>query len=113
VKLGKNASDTCATLSKVYRREAMKKSSVFEWHIWFKGSSYVKITNEDNAHHDMKGTVQLEFSQTVKQAYCVEILKQLHEAVHRKRFELQPKNWILHHDNAPAHKVLSGPKINY
>jgi hypothetical protein len=32
----------------------------------------------------------------------VEILKQLHEAVHRKRPELS----ILHHDNAPAHMVL-------
>jgi hypothetical protein len=37
----------------------------------------------------------------------VEILKQLHEAVWRKRPELWPNNWILHHDNAPAHKVLS------
>jgi len=29
----------------------MKKSSVSEWHIWFKDSLHVKITNEDNAHH--------------------------------------------------------------
>jgi len=30
VKLGKNASDTCAMFSKVYGGEAMKKSIVFE-----------------------------------------------------------------------------------
>jgi len=36
VKLGKNASDTCAMLSEAYGEEAMKKSSVFEWHKWFK-----------------------------------------------------------------------------
>jgi hypothetical protein len=35
-KLGKNASDTCAMLFKAYGREAMKKSSVFEWHKRFK-----------------------------------------------------------------------------
>jgi len=32
--------------------------------------------------------------------------------------ELQPNNWILHHDSASAHKVLSGKqflalKLNY
>jgi hypothetical protein len=30
VKLGKNATDTCAVLSKAYGVEATKKSSVFE-----------------------------------------------------------------------------------
>jgi hypothetical protein len=37
----------------------------------------------------------------------VEILKQLHEAVHRKRPELWPNDLILNHRNAPAHEVLS------
>jgi hypothetical protein len=36
VKSGKNASDTCTVLSEAYRREVMKKSSVFEWHKQFK-----------------------------------------------------------------------------
>jgi hypothetical protein len=44
--------------------------------------------------------------QTVNQAYYVEILKQLHEAVCTKRHELWPSDWMLHHDNAPIHKVL-------
>jgi hypothetical protein len=44
MKLGKNASDTYAVLSKVYGGEATKKSSVSEWHKWFKESSHVKIT---------------------------------------------------------------------
>jgi alpha-L-fucosidase len=43
----------------------------------------------------------------VNQAYCVEILKRLREAVRRKRPELWPNDWILHHDKAPAHKTLS------
>jgi hypothetical protein len=37
----------------------------------------------------------------------MEILKRLREAVHSKRPELWPSDWILHHDNALAHKALS------
>jgi hypothetical protein len=57
---------------------------------------------------NVKGTGHFEFiqqGQTVNQAYYVEILKQLHETVYRKRSELQPNDWILHHDTALA---LSG-----
>jgi histone-lysine N-methyltransferase SETMAR len=59
---------------------------------------------------NIKGIVHLEFitqGETVNQGYYVEILKWLHEAVHREGSELWSNNWILHHDNAPAHKVLS------
>jgi hypothetical protein len=54
----------------------------------------------------IKGTIHSEFipqGQTVNQAYYVEILKQLCEAVHRKR----PEGWIPHFDDAPAYKLLS------
>jgi hypothetical protein len=59
---------------------------------------------------DIKVIVHFEFipqGQTVNEAYYMEILKQLREAVHRKRPELWPNVWIPHHDNAPAHKALS------
>jgi hypothetical protein len=59
---------------------------------------------------DIKGLVHFEIfpqSQTVKQAYYMKILKQLHEGVHRKRRELFPNDCILHHNIAPAHKALS------
>jgi len=66
---------------------------------------------------NIKGIVHFDFipqGQTVNQAYCMEILKWLHEPVCRKRPELWPNDWILHD---PAYKVLSvkqfWPKVNY
>jgi hypothetical protein len=59
---------------------------------------------------DINGIVHFEFipqGQTVTQAYYVEILERLHEAVYRKGPELWPINWIPHHYNASAHKALS------
>jgi hypothetical protein len=35
----------------------------------------------------------------------------LHEAMYRKRPELWPNDWILHHDNAPANKTLSAKQF--
>jgi hypothetical protein len=87
VKLGKNASDTCAILFEVYGGETMKKSRVFDWHKRFK---------EDR--DDNEGFVNFEFisqGKTVNQAYFVEILKQLLETVRRKRPEFQPSKWII------------------
>jgi hypothetical protein len=37
-------------LSEAYGGEAMKKSSVFEWHKMVQ-KKYVEITNEDTPHH--------------------------------------------------------------
>jgi hypothetical protein len=70
---------------------------------------------------NIKGIVHFEFipqGQTVNQAYYVEMLKQFHEVVHRKRSELWASDMILHHDTAPSHKALLcqavfGPKIGY
>jgi hypothetical protein len=59
---------------------------------------------------DIKSIVHFEFilqGQRVNRAYYVEVLKRIYEAVHRKRPEILPNVCILHHENAPAHKVLS------
>jgi hypothetical protein len=59
---------------------------------------------------DIMGIVHFEFipqGQTVNQTYCVEILNQLDEAVLRKRPELWPNDWVLHHNNVQAHKSFS------
>jgi hypothetical protein len=69
---------------------------------------------------DIKSIFHFEFipkGQTVNQVYYVETMKRLHESVRRKRPELWPSDWILHHENAPAHKTHSVkhfvPKIDY
>jgi len=53
----------------------------------------------------MKSEESGAFRQSTRLIY-VELLKRFHEAMRRKRPELWPNDWILHHDNAPAHKVL-------
>jgi histone-lysine N-methyltransferase SETMAR len=62
------------------------------------------------AFFDIEGTIHFEFipqGQTANQAYYVEILKRLREAVRIKGPEHWPNDWILRHDNGPAHKALS------
>jgi hypothetical protein len=83
-------------VSETYEGEAMKRIGVSEWHKWFK-EGHKNMENEDNAHHffDVKGTVHFEFipqGQTLNQIYYMEVLKWLHEAVHRKRPALGPRN---------------------
>ena len=60
---------------------------------------------------ELRGIVHYEFvptGQRVNQVYYLEVLKRLHENVRQKWPELFAYNpWILHHDNAPAHTVLS------
>jgi hypothetical protein len=62
------------------------------------------------AFFDCEGIVHQEFvppDQTVNQHYCLEVLKRLREQVRRKRPERwRNQDWLLHHDNAPAHTAL-------
>jgi hypothetical protein len=49
----------------------------------------------------------LEQDRTVNQHCYLEILASLREAVRRRRPELWPDAWILHHDNGLAHDALA------
>jgi len=56
---------------------------------------------------DSEGIVHHEYApdgQTINKEFCVEVLHRLRESVRRKRSEKWwDGDWILHHDNAPAH----------
>jgi hypothetical protein len=87
--------------SEAYGEESVKNSSVFVWHKWVKEGCRKACMLKSQMKtllvifYDIKGTIHFEFipqGQTVIQAYYVEILKQLHEAVCRKSPELRPKN---------------------
>jgi hypothetical protein len=105
MKLGKNASDTCSLLPEAYGGEAVKYSSVFEWHKRFK-EGREDVEDEDNSHmlitfYDIKDNFILNSSHKAKKP----IRNQLHEAVRKKVC------WIFHHDNATAHKALSAKQL--
>ena len=59
------------------------------------------------AFFDYEGIVHHEYvpdGQTINKALYLEVLRRLRESVRRKRPEKwQDGDWILHHDNAPAH----------
>jgi len=53
VKLGRNASDTCADLSKAYGGEVMKRSSVFEWQKRFE-EGRENVEGNESVHHFLR-----------------------------------------------------------
>jgi len=59
------------------------------------------------ASFDSEGIIHHEYAldgQTINKEFYVEVLRRLPESVRRKRPEnWRNGNWILHHDNAPAH----------
>jgi hypothetical protein len=100
-------------LKEAYGADAMKKSSLFEWHKRFKeGREDVKETKELDVRK-LTGQMKivhfefLEQGRTVNQHCYLEILASLREAIRRRRPEIWPDSWILHHGNAFAHDVLA------
>jgi len=58
---------------------------------------------------DIRGIVRKEFvppGQTVNGKFYCEVLRRLRENVRHKRPMWKNGNWLLHHDNAPAHTLL-------
>ncbi|UYV64377.1 SARM1 [Cordylochernes scorpioides] len=59
---------------------------------------------------DCRGVVHHEFlpqGRTVNTEYYLQVMRNLREAIRQKRPDLwKNKNWLLHHDNAPAHTSL-------
>jgi hypothetical protein len=113
VKLGKKASDTCVMLSEAYGEKLRERQVVLSV---INGSKKARMSKSQMktiipiTFFDIKGIINFDFipqAQTVNQAHYMQTMKQLHEAVCTKGPELWPNDWILHHNNAPAHKAFS------
>jgi len=59
VKIGKSASETLALLTDAYGEYAMKKSSVFEWHRWFKEGREDVQDDQEVGSQKRKGQMQM------------------------------------------------------
>ena len=68
-----------------------------------------QIQVENNCFFDSRGIVHKEFvspGQTVNHAFYKDILERLRKRVQRVRTDIAD-DWVLHHDNAPAHTARS------
>jgi len=73
-------------------------------------TSEVKCENDAHFFLDVQGTVHREFvplGQTVNQEFYLEILRRVRECATKSPELWRLGDWFLHHDNAPAHTVLS------
>jgi hypothetical protein len=106
-----------------YGGQAMKKSSIFGWHKWFKECCENIEENERNDYpifcrtdENVKKLRNLVHSGRRVSVSTMAVQLNLGKETVKKP-ELWPNDWILHHDNVPVHKVLCqailGPKIYY
>ena len=118
-KLNKTAAETHRMLKEAFGEQALSQARTFEWFKRFKdGRESVEEARQVRSNIksmliiflDIRGIVHKEFvppGQTVIGKFYCEVLRRLRENVRRKRPEiLKNGNWLLHHDNAPAHTSL-------
>lgn len=100
----------------VYEFDMQTSQQASEWHLPTdpkpkkprQSRSKVKVML--TVFFDYHGVVHSEFlpeGQTVNKQYYLSVMQRLREKIRRKRPDLWKENsWILHHDNAPAHKAI-------
>jgi len=112
-KIGKTAPETYQLLQQAYGEDVMGHTQVFDWFRRFKEG---RTSVESNPHKtkimllaffDSEGIVHHKYApdgQTINKEFYLKVLRRLRESVRRKRPEKwRVGDWILHHDNAPAH----------
>ncbi|UYV78697.1 K02A2.6-like [Cordylochernes scorpioides] len=71
--------------------------------------------SEEKSITTPRGVVHHEFlpqGRTVNKEYYLQVMRNLREAIRQKRPDLwKHKNWLLHHDNAPAHTLLACARL--
>jgi len=115
-KIGKTATKTYQLLQQAFGEDAIGRKQVFAWFRRFKeGRTFVESelrsgrpsTSRNWGFFYSEGFVNHEYApdgQTINKEFYLEVLRRLRESVRRKRPEKRRDgDWILHHDNAPAH----------
>jgi len=124
VELNKSATETFVSLTETYGDAILSRTMVFKWHKAFKegredveddprSGRSVSSTNDQNVEmvqavivKDRQMSVRMIAGQTVNQAFYKDVLERLQKQVQRVRTDIAD-DWVLHHDNAPAHTALS------
>lgn len=103
-------------LTVAYGEATLDKSNVYRWYKMF-SEGREDVSDEERSGRvlltvffDCRGVVHYEFlpqGRTVNKEYYLQVMRNLREAIRQKRPDLwKNKNWLLHHDNAPAHTSL-------
>ena len=124
VKLNKSATKTFASLTETYGDATLSRTVAFKWHKAFRecrenveddprSGRPNSSTNDQNVEmvravtaKDHRMSVRMIAGQTVNHAFYKDVLERLRKRVQRVRTDIAD-DWVLHHDNAPAHTALS------
>ena len=118
-KLNKTAAETHRMLKEAFGEQVLGQARTFEW---FKGFKDGRESVEGRKHSGRPSTCTIpEMSAKVREVilenrrqtihdvgkFCCEVLRRMRENARRKRPEMWKNgDWLLHHDNAPAHTSL-------
>jgi len=124
VKLNKSATETFTSLTEAYGDATLWRTMVFKWHKALKegrenaeddprSGRPISSTNDQNVEvvravmaKDCRMSVKMIAAQTVNHACYKDVLERHRKWVQRVHTDIAD-DWVLHHDNAPAHTVLS------
>ena len=108
-KIGKTTMEMYQLLQQAYSEDAMGCTPVFDWFCRFKAgrTSVERDPRLGQPFFNSEGIVHHEYtpdSQTINKEFYMEVLQSLRLSVRQKQPEKwRDGNWILHHNNAPAH----------
>ncbi|KAG5306679.1 SETMR methyltransferase, partial [Acromyrmex insinuator] len=109
--------DAFRMLTVAYGEATLDRSNVYLWYKMF-SEGREDVNDEERAGRPSTSTTDENIDEvkkivlanrriTVREEYYLQVMRNLREAIRQKRPDLwKNKNWLLHHDNAPAHTSL-------